>query len=707
MNRRQRFRFAAGFAVAISPVFAMSTFAVLDWLYPLNMPRELAVSTEVVDRNGQLLRPFATPEGRWRLPVRLADVDPQFVAMLIAYEDKRFYQHIGVDGLAIGRAALQFIKNGKIVSGGSTLSMQLARLNEQVAPRSLPLKLKQMFRALQIERSFTKKQILERYLTQAPYGGNLEGVRAASLAYFGKEPRKLMLQEAALLVALPQSPEARRPDRKADNAQSARNRVLQRMAEAGAIEPREVARAAALALETGRRGLPALAPHLAETAFAGAKGQQRLALTLSKASQQALETVARDAARRLGANLSVAMILADSRTGEILADIGSAHYFDGARSGWVDMSRAPRSPGSTLKPFIFALAFDEGIVAAETLISDRPVNFGGYRPRNFDTTYQGDVTVRQALQMSLNVPAVLLLDSVGPARLIQRFRQAGLHPEFPKVEQPGLAIGLGGVGLSLADLVQAYAMLANGGMKMTLHNGIDRNKLGLPPFWQKPERILSAQAAWQVTDILSGVAPPANAAPRRLAYKTGTSYGYRDAWSIGYDGRYVLGVWVGRADNGAVPGATGGGTAAPVLFEAFARSGLESVPFRPAPAGTKAVAEAGLAQSLKRFVARTSQLVPLSGETAAPEIVFPPKGARVELATGADGQPSPLVLKVQGGKAPFRWIANGTPVAALSRRRNMAWQPDGAGYSSLTVIDASGKAASVDVFLVNAFLQAK
>jgi penicillin-binding protein 1C len=322
------------------------------------------------------------------------------------------------------------------------------------------------------------------------------------------------------------------------------------------------------------------------------------------------------------------------------------------------------------------------------------VNFGGYRPRNFDTTYQGDVTVRQALQMSLNVPAVLLLDSVGPARLIQRFTQAGLDPKFPEIEQPGLAIGLGGIGLSLADLVQAYAALANGGMKVRLTNGADG-----PPEWAKPERIFSAKAAWQVTDVLRGIAAPQNVAALPLAYKTGTSYGYRDAWSIGYDGRYVLGVWVGRADNGAVPGATGGGTAAPVLFEAFARSGLPRIAFSKAPRGATAVAQADLTEGLKRFVARSADLVPLSGQSSAPEIIYPPMGARVELASTGDGMLMPLVLKLQGGKAPFRWIANGRPMQSMSRRRSLTWQPDGAGYSSLTVIDASGKAASVDVFL--------
>ena len=276
---------------------------------------------------------------------------------------------------------------------------------------------------------------------------------------------------------------------------------------------------------------------------------------------------------------------------------------------------------------------------------------------------------------------------------MQRFRRGGLNPVFPKEEQPGLAIGLGGLGLSLADLVQAYAALANGGTKVELTNGVLKSR---GPY--RHETILSPKAAWQVTDILSGIAPPASATPRLLAYKTGTSYGYRDAWSIGFDGRYVLGVWVGRPDNGAVPGSTGGGTAAPILFEAFAKSGLKPVPFRKAPSGAQMIAQADLPEGLKRFVPKGAGLVPVRGASALPEIVYPPQGARVDLGM-ASRQPTPLALKLQGGRAPFRWLANGRPLEASSRRRTSSWMPDSAGFSSLTVIDAAGKAASVDVFV--------
>ena len=693
-KRARRYIAAAAVAVAAIPLLGVGTFIALDRIYPLPPVGEVPVSAQVVDRDGRLLRAFATQEGRWRLPVSLDEVDPQFVRMLIAYEDKRFRDHHGVDPAAMLRASVQFAVNGRIVSGGSTLTMQLARLMEVGGGQSISVKLRQMFRAVQIERELNKDQILERYLTLAPYGGNIEGIRAASLAWFGKEPKKLRLSEAALLVSLPQSPETRRPDRHPQNAKEARDRVLQRMADAGVIEPFEVARASAARLSGKRRGLPALAPHLADAAMRAKPEADRIELTIDRDIQASLETVARNAVRRLGRKTSVAMMLADARTGDVLAEVGSADYFDTSRSGWVDMTRAPRSPGSTLKPFIYGLALEQGIVVPETMMRDRPTNFSGYRPENFDTMYQGDVTVREALQLSLNVPAVHLLESVGPAALMQRLRRSGVEPVLPKEEQPGLAIGLGGVGLSLADLVQAYAALANGGNAVTLVDGVHGVRA---PY--RLNAVLSAKAAWQVGDILTGVPVSAASAARPIAYKTGTSYGYRDAWSVGYDGRYVLGVWVGRADNGAVPGSTGGGTAAPILFEAFARSGLEPVPFAGPPPGAKAIARADLPEGLKRFVPKSAALVPVAGTVSGPEIVYPPQNARIELADTSGAAFSPLVLKLQGGKAPFRWIANGQPLDGVFRRRTATWMPDGKGFSKLTVIDAAGKATTVDVLI--------
>jgi penicillin-binding protein 1C len=658
---------------------------------PLTMAADR--SREVLDADGLLLRAFTTKDGKWRLKVRAADVDPQYLKMLVAYEDQRFYDHDGVDLVSMGRAALQVAMHGHIVSGASTLSMQVARLIEPRPDRTLGAKLLQMARAVQIERRLTKAEILDLYLNLAPYGGNIEGIRSASLAYFGKEPKRLAIGEAALLVSLPQSPERRRPDRHFDNARAARERVVERLAVTTVIGAGEAGRARLAAIPKRRLALPALAAHIAEAAVHKAPNAAIYQTTLKRNIQQALEQVARDAATRLGPKLSVAMVMADAKTGAIVAEVGSADYFDASRYGWIDQTRILRSPGSTLKPFIYGLGFEEGMIAQQTLIEDRPADFFGYRPKNFDTSYQGDVTIRQALQMSLNVPAVRLLDVIGPAKLLVRFRRADVRPVLPTDDTPGLAIALGGVGITLHDLVQLYCGLANRGHPVNIGDGIHEQ-----PSQIDGEPILEPVANWQVTDILSGMRPPLGAIDRGIAYKTGTSYGYRDAWTVGFDGRYVLGVWVGRADNAAIPGLSGFVSAAPILFEAFAKSGIAYTPLHEAPAGAVRLSEAELPVSLKRFSRSRGGLVTVGTREPAPEIVYPPQDARVELdLKTADAMP--LSLKLQGGRPPFRWLANGQPLDDGSRRRTYQWHPDGAGYSTLTVIDAAGRAASVRVYV--------
>jgi penicillin-binding protein 1C len=692
MRRWQKFAIgiAAGIIIAGAGLFALDA---ADRAYPPPLEQAEAVSPEVLDVDGQLLRAFATPEGRWRLKTDVSDVDPQFIRMLVAYEDQRFYEHSGIDIWALGRASLQFVSNGRIVSGASTLSMQVARLIEPRESRSFSAKLLQIMRAVQIERRLSKGEILDLYLTHAPYGGNLEGVRAASLAYFGKEPKRLTVAEAALLVALPQLPEKRRPDRNLKAAEAARKRVLDRIAVAEVVGDGEAERAEGVAIPARRLQLPALAAHVAEAALRKDPKAIQYQTTLKKQVQTGLESVARAATMKLGPKLSLAMVMADAETGEIVGEVGSADYFDASRSGWIDMTRINRSPGSTLKPFIYGLAFEQGLVSQETIIEDRPADFFGYRPRNFDMSYQGDVTVREALQLSLNVPAVKLLDAVGPSRLMVRFRRAEVRPILPPNETPGLAIGLGGVGITLKDLVQLYTALANRGQPVRIGDGVTN-----APGKIDGEPLLEPVAVWNVADILSGVLPPAGAPQRGIAYKTGTSYGYRDAWSVGYDGRYVLGVWVGRPDNSAVPGLTGYGTAAPILFEALAKSGIASTPLPRPPAGAVRIAQTQLPISQRRFAVNANGLLVASGREPSPQIVYPPEGAHVDLGAKA-GDLSPLMLKLQGGRAPFRWLANGKPLPDLSRRRTQSWMPDGGGYSKLTVIDSMGRAASVGVFV--------
>ena len=453
----------------------IATAAVLSggawWIASLGPPplgEGLGFSTLVVDRDGKLLRPYTTLDGRWRLPASREHVDPRFLLLLFAYEDKRFGTHRGVDPFALGRALTQLVGHGHIVSGASTITMQVARLLEPRTERSFTAKLRQMVRALELEHTLSKDEILGLYLSLAPYGGNLEGVRAASLAYFGKEPRRLTLGEAALLVALPQSPEQRRPDRSKDAARNARDRVLDRLAAAGVIPPDEVARAKHEPVPDGRKPMPMLAPHAADAAVAAAPDRSLHRLTIDATLQRNLEDLARERARALGSDISVAIVAVDHGSGEVLARVASADYFDIRRAGQVDMTAALRSPGSTLKPFIYGLGFEDGLIHPDTLIEDRPIRFGSYAPENFDLTFQGTVTVRRALQLSLNVPAVAVLDKVGANRFAARLEQAGGSFALPEGEVPGLAIGLGGVGVKLTDLVALYAGLARLGTTVPL-----------------------------------------------------------------------------------------------------------------------------------------------------------------------------------------------------------------------------------------------
>jgi penicillin-binding protein 1C len=654
-------------------------------LGPAPLGKNLEYSHVVLDREGRLLRAYATSEGRWRLPVSERDVDPRFLKLLFTYEDKRYREHHGVDPLSLGRAAIQFVSRGQIISGGSTISMQVARLLEPRERRSLGAKSRQTVRALELEHALGKDGILALYLALAPYGGNLEGVRAASLAYFGKEPRKLSLAEAALLVALPQSPELRRPDRFPTAARAARDRVLDRAALAGLMPRDEIAQAKTQPVPHERKPLPVLAPHAADQVVLLEPDRREHRLTLDLFLQKNLQELAHERAQALGPDISVAILAVYNVTGEVRARVASADYFDTRRAGQVDMTQALRSPGSTLKPFIYGLGFEDGVIHPDTLIDDRPSRYGSYTPENFDLTFQGVVTVRRALQLSLNVPAVAVLNKIGVSRLGARLSQAGVALVLPKGEAPGLTMGLGGVGVRLADLVMLYASLARQGEALAL---TERRLADV----RMPHRLLDPVAAWYVGNILLGAPPPDNAPHGRIAFKTGTSYGYRDAWAIGFDGRMTVGVWVGRADGAPVPGLVGRASAAPILFEAFARSGSAPAALPRAPRGAIFAASNKLLPPLQRFG--------ITGPTEAveaPRIMFPPDGARLEIAAGA--QPDPVALKISGGRGPLTVLVNGVPTTAASGRGTLFFQPDGPGFVRLTVIDARGASDSVTVRL--------
>nr|WP_244645597.1 penicillin-binding protein 1C [Salinarimonas ramus] len=665
-------------------------------LGPLDLGPAQARSVVVLDREGDLLRAYATGEGRWRLPVGVEDVDPTFLAMLLAYEDKRFREHGGVDLLALARAAGQLVANGEIVSGGSTLTMQVARLVEPRAERSLAAKLRQIVRARTLEADLTKDEILRLYLALAPYGGNLEGVRAASLAYFGREPKRLSHAQAALLVALPQSPETRRPDRFPQIARAARERVLDRALAAGILSAREREMAAREPVPEARVDFPMIAAHAADIAVGERPQAVMHRLAIDGGLQVALEELVTARVARLGTGLSAAVLVVENRTGAVLAHVGSAGYLDHSRRGAIDMTRAVRSPGSALKPFIYALAFETGLAHPETILEDRPVRYGIYAPENFDLGYQGAVTARRALQESLNVPAVALLSEIGPARFVARLRQAGAGVVVPRETAPGLAVGLGGLGITLTDVARLYAGLARGGPAPAL---VTRAGEAPVPADPAPMAVADPVAAWYVFDVLRGAPAPEGALGGRIAYKTGTSYGFRDAWAIGFDRDLTIAVWVGRADGGATPGLTGRNAAAPLLFDAYARTGREPSAL-PVPAHALITSTAGLPPPLRHIRQDRPKTIEATA-IARLAIAFPPDGSRVDLGlVAADGaRESRLALKAQGGALPLTWLVNGVPVGEASLRREAAWRPDGAGFARITVIDAAGETDSVSVRL--------
>ncbi|OYX42453.1 MAG: penicillin-binding protein 1C [Rhodobacterales bacterium 32-67-9] len=663
-------------------LFAAATArdAVDIWVARTDLPAlRVETGSEVVARDGTLLRAFTVADGRWRLDP--GAVDPAFLDMLVAYEDKRFRDHSGVDPLALLRAGWQAATHRRIVSGGSTLTMQVARLLEESGTGKIAGKLRQVRVALALEQRLTKDEILGLYLRLAPYGGNLEGIRAASLAWLGKEPRRLTAAEVALLVALPQSPETRRPDRHPDAARAARARVLARMVADGIIGADRATAALSEAVPAARRIFPALSPHLADRLRRENPGATPIATTVDPRLQRALESLAARAAAGSANRTSLAILVANHRTGEILASVGSPDWTDDRRAGFIDMTRAIRSPGSTLKTFVYALAFDEGLAHPETLIEDRPTAFGNYAPQNFDQSFRGTIPVRQALQLSLNIPAVSLTEALGPARLLTTLQRAGAAPVVPG-GQPGLAVALGGVGVTLEDLVQGYAALARLGAPV---------RLSAVPGPAEPldQRLFGREAAWLTADILAGLPPPANAPANRLAYKTGTSYGHRDAWAIGFDGRHVAGVWMGRADGASVPGAFGGDLAAPILFETFARIKPALDPLPPPPPATLILPNARLPQPLQHFRPRGAVFAVAPD---GPEIAFPPDGAEVET-------PESLTLKVRGGTPPFTWLANGAPLILADRSREAALPTPGTGYLTLSVIDGQGRSATARVTL--------
>lgn len=631
----------------------------LDRAFPPDLSRLEAVGRVVVDREGRVLSALPAPGGVWRLPVGAAEVPGHLVAMLVAAEDRRFRWHFGVDPLAVMRAAAQWVRAGRVVSGGSTLSMQAARLLEP-RPRTLRSKAIEALRAVQLEWRLGKQGVLGAWLTLAPMGGNLEGVRAGSLAWFGRPVERVGVAEAALLVAVPRRPEALRPDRHPEAALAARDAMLRRRG-AGALPEWERLAAAAEPVPRTRRAMPGLAPHVSREV---ARGQAApvVRTTLDAGLQRGLEALAAEVLRGLPARASAAVVVAELGSREVRALVAGDWLAEG-RAGALDLSRAVRSPGSALKPLLYAMAFERGLAGPGTVMEDLPRRFGDWAPENYARGFSGRVTAADALRQSLNLPAVALMDALGPLRFASALKALGAVPRLPPGAPAALPLALGGVGVTLRELAGVTAAIGDGGRAGRLRVRPGPAEAAGPP---ASAPVLGPRAAEAVAGIL--VQPFPGGGPEGVGWKTGTSWGGRDAWAVGFDARHVAGVWVGRPDGTAIPGATGRGLALPVLARVF---GL--LPAAPRPGAVAARVAAGGP----------------AGTVDGLRLLFPPAGAVI-------GEGS-VVIRAAGGQRPLFFLVDGVPVASGAARREAGWTPPGPGFYRVTVLDAAGAAVSAPV----------
>lgn len=543
-----------------------------DKRYPLRQIDKLQAATVVLDRHGEPLRFFADAKGIWRYQVNAQDVSPHYLQALINYEDRYFYQHPGVNPFSLLRAVWQYIYYGEVVSGGSTLTMQVARLLHP-SPRTVGGKLQQILRALQLEWHLSKEQILTIYLNQAPFGGTIEGVQAASLQYLRKPASKLRYSEAALLAVLPQAPSRLRPDRFPARAQGYRDKVLDRLQAYEIWEADVVARAKQESVTAWAITAPMHAPIFSRQLKLSYPNKRVIRSTLDLRLQSQIEKRVKAYVAQQAEGVSAAVLLIDNQTQEVLAYVGSADFFDATRAGHVDMVQAIRSPGSTLKPFLFGLALDANLIHSESLLADSPRLAVQYRPGNFHQGFSGPVSAAQALQRSLNLPFVQLITHYGAQNFANKLTHVQTPLQIPAA-RANPAIILGGAGSSLERLVTLYTGLANDGDIAPVKKLMSSEKL--EGALNAKRKLLSSEAAWITWNTLAQVSAPnrfdhgvsATYLPE-VAWKTGTSWGYRDVWAIGVSDKYTLGVWLGRPDGSPMDKTMGRVLAGPLLFQLF------------------------------------------------------------------------------------------------------------------------------------------
>lgn len=510
-------------------------------------------------------------DDKWRLFAQTSEITPLLRKTLIYKEDRYFYFHLGVNPFAMFRAIVNNIFTGRRTSGASTITMQVVRLLEP-ARRTYLNKLKESFRAVQLELHFSKEEILQMYLNLVPYGGNIEGIKAASILYFGKGPQLLSLAEITALTIIPNRPSSLRPGTRNDALKSARNKWLKRFENDDLFDKNLIQDAVDEPLNVRRLSAPDQASHFALRMKKDYPGQPVIQTNLRIQLQMQIENQVKNYVNRLqGMNIhNAAVLVINNETMAVEAYVGSADFNNPFDGGQVDGVRAVRSPGSTLKPLLYATAFDKGILTPKNVLNDVPSNFGGYEPENFDQHFNGPVTAEFALANSLNIPAVKVLKEISTPVLIDKLRKSGFKTIDKQSKDLGLSMILGGCGVTLEELTRLFSAFANEGEFRPLSFTAE------PLRPKKGAAIVSKEAAYLVTNILTQVTRPDLPTNfdntfhlPKIAWKTGTSYGKRDAWSIGYNRRYTIGIWVGNFSGEGVPELSGANIATPLLFSIF------------------------------------------------------------------------------------------------------------------------------------------
>lgn len=666
--------------------FVTSVFlaVVVDYFFPVDTSRFQDISIVVAAEDKPLAHVFQTKDEKWRLGTSLKDVDSCFIKQILYREDRYFWLHNGINPFSLLRATSQWLINGKVISGGSTLTMQVARLLEP-RPRTLSSKFIEIFRSFQLEWHFTKSQLLQMYLTLAPYGGNIEGIQAASWRYFGKSAQHLSPSEAALLIALPQAPRRYYHHSFTLSALQARNRILVQLHEAGFFDKATLMAAQDEPLPGQRFALPRYLPHLAYRLKRLLPQQKKIETTVQISLQNKIQHLASQALNIYPSGVNIAVLVVHHPTHNVLAYLGSVDFFSVPRQGQIDYIRALRSPGSTLKPFIYGLGFEEGIIHPDTLVRDDEKTYGNYKPSNFDKEFHGMVTIENALLLSLNIPVVTTLQSLGPLKFLGILEEVGITPVFPDpLKPPGLSLALGGVGMTLEQLTVLYQSLADRGEIASLRFTHNQPK-------GEAYQLFLPQTAALLTQILQKSSEiEGDSSLSSISFKTGTSYGHRDAWVVGYNASHVVGIWIGRPDGAPFGTGTGASLAVPLMKQIFQIlpaprfSRKDLFPVKNASFQIREVQKVGF-----RDPAVSSQAVPL-------QLLFPIHDTTIEAFAGNSSFGS-VSLQAVGGKRPYTWVINQVPYACQVWRPKTVWTPSQKGFYTITLLDAQGQSKSAHV----------